>query len=63
MAQQLSKNKIKFIRRNAGKMEPARIAAELKIPLEAVTAQLENNRPERTSGNQAFGHPPLYLGF
>ena len=63
MVKQLSKNKIKFIRRNAGKLEPAQIAAQLKIPLAVVTAQLENSRPELSFKDRPLWHKPLYLGF
>ena len=41
MAKRLSKNKAKFIKRNASKLDPPEIAAQLKIPLARVLAELK----------------------
>ncbi len=63
MAMRLSKNKIKFIRRNASKMEPSQIAARLNIPLDAVRDQLkkDNGTSPPRGANPAYG--PGYAGF
>jgi len=63
MATRLSKKKRKYIRRNADKLEPAQMAAHLKIPLELVAAQLENDKasPDRPGPDRLSN--TLYIGF
>jgi len=63
MATRLSKKKLKYIRCNAGKLEPAQMAAHLKIPLELVTAQLENDKPSPDRPRPERLANPLYIGF
>jgi len=63
MATRLSKNKLKYIRRNVGKQEPSQMAAHLKVPLDLVTAQLENGYtvPGHHGPQNAFD--PFYIAF
>jgi tetratricopeptide (TPR) repeat protein/O-antigen ligase len=63
MAMRLSKNKVKFIRRNVGKMTPNQIAAQLKIPLADVNAQLVHNGAARASNGPSHPYGSDYVGF
>jgi len=63
MATRLSKKKRKYIRRNAGKLEPSQMAAHLKVPLDLVTAQLDKSMagPKRRGPKRIYD--PFYIGF
>jgi len=63
MATRLSKNKLKFIRRNAGKLAPSQMAAQLKVPRELIVAHLESSKPGPISHGRVSAGDPLYIGF